>query len=131
MQRALVEGDAYALELTGPLGTARVVADGLKAMLKGRDDLAERVAHSFGGAVTDRFTQNRLKEIHRRVVKCMLTEQPRRGFDALVSVLSSDTDLIEGATMEAQVAELIGASQDDMVVRNLVVRIRRKVEDDS
>lgn len=123
MAQAILEGEAYAVGMRGPLDTAAVVARGIKAKLTGPSDLAERVAHSFGGAVDDGFTQARLQGIHRRVAKAFLSSEPRRGFDALVEALLPTMKATEESALKREIARGIGAGVDDRIVHVLAVRI--------
>jgi hypothetical protein len=104
---------------------------GLKAKCKKPDDLAERVAQSFGGAVEDRFIQARLPKIHRRVATAYRPpSEPRRGFDALVEALLPTIKATEEADLKREIAQAIGADIDDRVVHNLAMRILRLRNDE-
>lgn len=89
------------------------------------EDLAQRLADSFGGAVEDRFIQARLKklDVHVPTLLDSLWKQPRRGFDALVDALLPTIKATEKTDAKREIARAIGADENDRVVANLAARI--------
>lgn len=124
IQKAILEGEAAALRFAG--SSLTVVLD-----FPGSQVLGDRLAASFGGSPTDWFVQSRIRGIKSRVLGSVVRSNPRRGYDALFEVLCRrKEDLCLGGKegqAEAKVAELIGAREDDYVVRNLVARLRGPV----
>lgn len=122
--QAILEGEAHAVGMRGALGTARVVAHGIKAKLQKPDDLAVRVANSFGGAVDDRFTQARMEGIHQRVAMAVVSwKRPRPGFEALVEALLPSVTATAERELKLEIAGAIDADVDDRVVHVLAVKI--------
>jgi hypothetical protein len=126
IDRAIVEGEAYALDFKNTIG---MFFSGFKNLatdfLGPQSDIRERLAQSFGGAPSDVFIAAREAGIHRRVIAALLPPRPRRGFDALVEALRKalPAAAARGENGRTNVARLLRASADDQVVRNLVARI--------
>lgn len=117
---AIIEGEARAIGFAGHLGTIEL----LRSARDKKADIA-RLAESFGGAITDEFIRKRVLDIDKRVTRTRLSHNPRRGFDALVDALRElplEVDTYSEKNRRV-VADLIGASSNDQVVRNLITRI--------
>lgn len=116
LSNAILAGEAYALrnDLSDPL-----------ANLPSETQLAERVARSFGGAAADQFVRARLKYIRLKPYTAKLRAvAPRRGFDSLVEALMPLLPVREAERFELQIARLLRAEPDDIVVINLAIRLR-------
>ncbi|MCZ7585371.1 MAG: hypothetical protein M5R36_19655 [Deltaproteobacteria bacterium] len=137
IQNAIIEGEAYALGFKGKLGSLKIIASKVhekgKEYLGERSDLQRRLAKSFGGDLNDKFIQDRVEGILLRIVKRPIQKEPRRGFDALVEVLSKREDIISFLNLSEEqaakeVAKILKASTDDRVVRNIVIRLKSVLE---
>jgi hypothetical protein len=120
LSSAILEGEAYALDIRGSFRNVRAIVNGLI----GIPDLAERVARSFGGGVEDRFIQNRMPGIHFRLARATLPSEPRRGFDALTEALLPIVRATQESDIKYEIARALNAEINDRVVHVLAARIR-------
>lgn len=115
---AIIEGEAYALGFKGPIGSLKLLSQ-----VDVKDKL-QQLSNSFGGAPTDLFIRNRLDGLKSRVLRAKLTNTPRRGFDVLIQVLQSFPFDSTRQDYEQTISELLGASAEDLVVKNIVARLK-------
>jgi hypothetical protein len=118
---AIIEGEAYALGFKGPFGTLRLLLPGSQA---NENDLLQQLADSFGGAPIDLFIRNRLEGLKKRVRQAMLPNEPRRGFDLIIEALQTFPFDSKEQDHEHTIAQMLGASVDDLIVRNVIARLR-------
>lgn len=132
LERAIVEGEAYAVGANGPFASAtaiwRGVRQGVGRWLEGeggREKLAQDVARSFGAGLEDVFVKRRVLGLHRRVSMQLISGVPRRGFDALIGVLYPASLQVPTEQLTEWVATLVGADPGDLMVRNLVAALSK------
>lgn len=115
---AVIEGEAYAIKFSGNFGTLKSIR---YLMTSTEEEQLKSLADSFGGSVNDRFIKMRLNGIRERIAGKKLSNKPKRGFDAIIDALKT---IKLGEHPEKMIAQLLDASENDIVVRNIISRLR-------
>lgn len=131
LKQAIVEGEAHAVGLMGPVGTIRMLGAELKSLvLEGghATNSGQGLARSFGGSESDEFIEARLDGLRARDSRSFLPQKPRRGFDALVEALqdlrpATSPTRDDWETLIAHLLRTSRADRADQLVRNLATRL--------